>query len=284
MKRLLLVFLPGLSRRLLREGALPWLGSAQDPRHLSELVPPFPCLPDVVIHSALCGQSPAVHRRVLSHDTADSSIHAPSVAEFAPQLRLRVDARLLEHARAKGLESLSRSTVVKEVDDELHTLSESREDGELLLLAGIACTRAAGERIAWEGLPHADEGEVEVESAILRFRCAQAARRDEMREALLGLRGVERVLQGEALAVFGLPAEKPEELLALAGEGFSFEEERVSVGSLECRPQEEGILLGLGCRALGAWPSKLHALRLAPSVAAYLGRTTAGYADRPFAL
>lgn len=284
MSRVLLVFLPGLSQRLLREEALPWLASVRDPRHVSELVPPFPCLPDVVIHSALCGQSPAVHGRVLSRDTVDSSIHAPSVAEFAPQLRVRVDGRLLEHARAEGLDSLARSTVAAELDDELRALFESREDGELLLLAGVACARAATERIQWERLPHANAGEVAVESAILRFRCAQAARRDEVREALLRLRGVERVLEGEALEVLGVRSENGGQLLALAREGFSFEEERASVGSLVCRPQEEGILLGLCCRTPGAWPSKLHALRLAPSLAAYLERATAGYADRPFAL
>jgi len=284
MSRLSLFFAVGLGRRFVQKGTMPWLSSALDPRRVAELVPSFPCLPEVVMFSALCGQSPALHGRVLSRDTGNSPLEAPSVAEFAPQLRMRIDARLLEAARAEGLDSASRSRKARELDEELRTLFESRQEGEVLLLAGVAGARAARERIAWEELARSVEAEVEVESAVLRFRSAQATRRAEMREALLRLQGVERVLRDEALAALHLPTENGELLLALAREGFSFAEERASVGSYECPPGEEGVFVGLGCRARTSWPSKLHALRLAPSVAAHLGRATAGYADRPFAL
>lgn len=284
MSRVILFFAPGLGRRFVQKGTMPWLSSALNPSCFAELVPPFPCLPEVVIHSALCGQSPAVHGRVLTRDAGDPSRAAASVANFAPQLQVEIDAGLLHDARAGGLDSPSRLAKAAELDEKLHELFDAREEDALLLVAGLAGARPAGERIALEHLSCVSAAEVEVESAILRVRCAQTARREEVREALLRLRGVERVLQGEALAAFGVPEEGGALILALAREGFSFQEEQASVGSCECARGEEGILLGLGCPADLAWPTKLHAVRLAPSLAAHLGHPTRDYADRPFPL
>jgi hypothetical protein len=284
MSRLILFFAPGLGRRFVHKGTMPWLTSALNPSCFAELVPPFPCLPEVVIHSALCGQSPAVHGRVLTQDEGEPTRAAASVANFAPQLRVEIDAGLLQCARAEGLDAPSRLAKATELDEKLRELFAAREEGALLLVAGLAGAKVADERIAWEDLSCFSAREVDVESAILRVRCARASRREEVREALLRLRGVERVLQGEALAAFGVPEEEGALILALAREGFSFEEEKASVGSPECAPGEEGVLLALGCHARAAWPSKLHALRLAPSVAAHLGHSTQDYADRPFPL
>ncbi len=279
MKRVILVFASGLSRRFLTSEAMPWLSAAQDPRHVSELAPTFPSLPEVVSYCALSGQLPAVHGCVLTRDLT----RAPH-EKFEPQLRVVAEGQLLEQARAHGLSSDQRREAAAALDEQLRELFEAREENDLLLVAGLCDAQPVDERIAWESLPRDADCRFAAESAILQVRVSKSSSLSRVGEALLRTRGVERVLHGDALTAFGVDEEAGTQLLALAREGFSFEEERAAVGNPRGTAEEESVLVALGSSARTSWPATLHALRLAPSLARYWGRPESGYADRPFAL
>lgn len=302
---LLLLFVPGLGRRVLDGGAMPRLRSAVDPARRAGLVTGFPSLPASVEASALRGQVSGRHRVRLAAD--EPALAHPTVGELlearvagslhdlgnAPLYDLRDElpgvlalARrpaLADTARREGLDSEARHAAAAALDEEIaDECARSAPDTGLLVVGGPAL-RGAGRKVALP--PSLDPQRLEVESAILRVELRSAEEREEWREALLCCPGVERVLGGEALESWGAAtSHESRQLYALAQEGWSFEEEEASLGHPECTPGENGVLLYLGARHGAAWPPELHEYRIAPSLARHFGLESAAFADRPFPL
>ena len=88
-----------------------------------------------------------------------------------------------------------------------------------------------------------------------------------MREALLRVNGIERVLIDDGLASWGCDPEAG--VLALAVSGASFEARAAVCGRREHAPEDTPVLLGWfeGKR----WPSSVHDTRIAATLASLAG-------------
>lgn len=302
---LTLILVPGLSRGLIAGGALPRLHSSLATARVAGLVCSFPCLPVSVEASALRGQIPRSHAVCFSGDApnpeyptvgeallsqrAGSFLDAGSTALSAlrpdPQCTLLVVrySGLLDAALRDGPASAARLHAASSFDTQLQQLRDSLAADHTLILLGGPSPRAAQQRIQLPELASAYA--VEKESALLRVRLEGEASCARAQEKLLGCRGIERVLRGEALHAWGVSdGEDRGELYALAQAGWSFEDSAAAVGHPEVPSPESGVIIVLGKHAPGKWPAELHDYRLAPSLARRFGLPETKYLDRAFAL
>jgi len=200
-----------------------------------------------------------------------------------PALMLLRHAGLLEAALLAGPDSAERLRAAARFDEELATLHSALPAESTLVIVGAPGVRPVEKLIR---LPEGLGSKVQdLESGLLRMKPVGEDEARELREGLLGCRGVERVLRGEGLSSWGAALENERgELYALAQAGWSFEDQSASLGHPELPPGESSLLIAFGAGAGPAWPPELHDYRLAPSLARRFELSEDEYYDRAFTL
>ncbi len=262
MTDLVLHLVAGLSRRLLEGGAMP--GLQQRARRSAGLVCSFPCLSETLERVVLRG-----------------------LESIPPgRLRLQKEGGIAQAAQRWGLDSPERLEAARRFDESLCREIDAASPGQTHLVVGGPGLQPAGRKIDLPPLAHPHE----IHSAVLRIEAPPEAV-GALRERLLRLRGVERVLHGELLQAWIeaggpsalQPPARPGTLLALAGKGHSFQDEQASMGHPEVAPPEQAMLILFGEESPD-WPAELHDYRIAPSIAHHLGVEPAADGPKPFAL
>jgi len=290
MSRVCLLHVDGLDEELL--AGLPATRNAATRTARLELG--FPALPDAVAATLRSGQTPAVHG-ILGEDAA--ALAPEWMREFAgthggDALRVTAEAeeaRRFWHdagdpallvLRDRGLVA----TLLRGGTPDLAALDARvaawlGADADLALVAGgpalspVHRVVPLGPRLA-ELL---DDGVTwRAESALARIEGGDPT---ALRDGLVGIAGVERVLGPSALHLLqATPAGSPVSFV-VAEPGVSFTPGARGVGHLD--PAASPVLLGAG--SVGKWPRAVHDLRVAPTLAAALGRPLDGFADSPLA-
>lgn len=179
--------------------------------------------------------------------------------------------------------SLARLEAAVQLDEDLAGLRSRLPKESALVILGGPGMRPCAKRVVLP--PELTGDEVQIESAILRVRPGGSSEAQTLREALLRCPGVERVLYGEALESWGAAfSTETSELYALAGAGWSFEEEAASVGHPELERTEQPVLISFASSEGRGWPPELHDHRIAPTLARRFELSYDAYFDRPFPL
>jgi hypothetical protein len=118
------------------------------------------------------------------------------------------------------------------------------------------------------------------EGGIFRVTVGESERAS-LREALLRTTGVERVLSGRGLQLWGADHPQAGDLLAVAEPGWSFVDEAIDYGSWEPASHAAVVLV---CGGSPRWPTDVHDVRIAPTLARFLGHPLERFADTPLAL
>jgi hypothetical protein len=354
MMHCLLVFVPGLARRMAGPALMPrtwqWLHGAA----VANLAVSFPCLPAVVRATVLTGQRPARHG-VLGTRSLPPSPSAPSwtapapqgaasplwlaqrLALARPQARLcelgasvecapahdgavsaqdaaLIDARHVDHVRRAwgreapqllvlSLRSLAAalraappdSTPVREaasaLDVTLDGLFGARPRGTAAMLCAAPGFGAVARRVKW---PQTVRGVVEgcsvVEGPLARLR-PPAGARELLRRELLLTPGIERILEEDALASWGIDHPQAGDLVVLAEPDAILEEgrpadalPRSAAGHPDPCAAGEPWAAWLADGVAAAWPEQVHDYRLGATLVAALGLPLTSLADQPLPL
>lgn len=297
-RSLQIVFVPGLSEALLDGGALPRLAAASRTGRRSRLRCSFPCLPTVVEQTVLTGVQPGRHGVLGSAPLA----HAPGpasppglaqrlqIADREDRARWERSLRCFRHLElaATLVESGPGSDASLEaaaaIDASLEEVIGSvRPDAAVLVCGGpgfLASTR-------WVDLAAvlAPEASVhlQVESAVARIQ-APSSRRPSIRDRLLAEPGIERVLFGRGLELWGAAHPQAGDLLVLSERGWSFVEAAAACGHPDVDPSLHPVVLALGGNVHRPWPGDVHDYRLAPTAARFLALPEDGFVDSALAL
>jgi hypothetical protein len=279
MKRLLLLHLPGAGDHLLH-GPMPYLAAtAWRPLRIA-----FPPLPSVLQATLESGQPPAVHgvfgRRKLSGEEVEprESWLAGLEGNLARTKSALTLAREDGLSRALDLGEAAAREHARVVDDQIRRLRDADEELSIVVIGGPSPRPCEARLDAGAFVP--DGVAFQAEGAFLRIDTAMS--RDQHSRAIMQV-GVERVLQGEARERRGCDHPEAGRTILLAEAGWSFDEDRMAFGR-----EEDGILGGPFVAVCGGslevaastWPSRIHDLRIAPTMAEFLGQKISGHAEK----
>lgn len=271
------VWMPGLCSTWIDLGLMPQLGHAATAR--ATLRGAFPNVPAVVEATLLSGLAPSLHGRLGEAILPGREPPRPGVLGTWPEVRLHRRTALWSALRREGFPCTAAHDALRAADAEWATsASQANEDHVVLVCGGPSFRPHARERRI--DLSHLSGLDAVAEGGILRVT-AEENRRAALREHLLRTAGVERVLTGGGLRLWGADHPQAGDLVAVAEPDWSFTEEAVTYGSLEEAPAAPLVLVFGGSPR---WPDDVHDVRIAPTVARYLGRDVDGFADTPLDL
>lgn len=290
MSRVLLLQVDGLDDALLAR--MP--ASAAAATHTARLELGFPALPDPVAATLRSG-IPAAGHGVLGPDRASlapewirafASTHGPDslllTGEDAEARRFWDDAPdpALLVLRDRSLEpDLVRGADPDPTGLDARVAGWLTAGADLALVAGgpvwsrVHRVVPLGPRLA-ELLD--DQVPWRAESALARIEGGDPA---VLRDGLVGIAGVERVLGPSALALLQATPDDAGISFVVAESGHTFTPGARGVGHLA--PDHAPVLLGRGPGT--KWPRAVHDLRVAPTLAAALGQPTDAFGDTPLA-
>ncbi len=262
-----IIFVPGLSHRLLFGGGMPRLEAAARRYRCSTLKPSFPALPSVVSASARSGSSPVEHGVVFSTDRAHDDRGwiehlGATCATFES-----IHAMLLEH----GLGSAEANDAARELDNRCEAWFQGDPRQQMVLICGGPGYHATQRQID----ANVTAG-LELEHQVARVRAPLQS--SSLRRSLLMTAGIERILSQRACELWGTSADG--DWLVLAEPHASFGAHAASCGHPDVPSVDRPVLIGWGAPERG-WPADVHDYRIAPTVASWLGRSTDAYQDRP---
>jgi hypothetical protein len=282
--KLLWIHLPGLTRaRLAAAGDSVW--SELGPTHQAKLVPSFPWWPASILASMRCGCLPREHL-VLGTGEVPAAGRPDQISALAKERRvheLRVSRA--EELRPAAIDGESADLCVLTLSAELwldesdlwpallEILSKRRKEGSRVLLSGDCTRPAMAVEFSPDSLPL--ERELTLIHAEERVAWLHTPKPPsvEWRDRVLDIPGVERVLGGRGLELYGVPSADAAAVVLEPGHRF---ESQAGGFRVEDDEATEAMLLGWGDPSGPAWTDAAHDYRIAATVRAALGLTIEG--------
>jgi hypothetical protein len=282
--KLLWIHLPGLTRaRLSAAGDSVW--SDLGPTHRAKLVPSFPWWPASILASMRCGCLPREHH-VLETGDEPATAHPDQISALAEERTVHeIKLSRTEELRAAACDGESADLCVLTLSADLwldesdlwpallEILGHRRSEESRILLSGDCTRPAKAIELSPDSLPL--EGELKLTHAEERVAWLHAPSPPsiEWRDRVLEIPGVERVLGGRGLELYGVPSADAAAVVLEPGHRFES-----PAGELRVEDDEatEAVLLGWGDPSAPAWTDAAHDYRIAATIRAGLGLTREG--------
>jgi hypothetical protein len=269
-----LIWIPGLCAAWLDQE--PWSTLTGHATARATLQCGFPAVPAAVEATALSGVAPGRHGCLGATPLADRPLPQAGILTTWPEIGIHRDATLWAQLCRHGPSSDAAREALREAHQRWSTLVATASSDHAVIIASGPGYRAHDRRriVDLSGLPMAA---AVTEGGILRV----AGPAPDLRDALLRTPGVERVLVGRGLALWGADHPQAGDLVAVAEPTWSFTDEAIAYGSLEEQPAAP-VLMAFGGQP--RWPADVHDVRIAPTLARAVGRPLEGFADAPLEL